>query len=208
LSSLKKHARLPHKIPAEELAAILAVHGPTGIGGNRKDQSVSDIRDQAVLELLYASGCRVSEASGMNIHDVNFEMRQIKVFGKGGKERIVPIHSISIASLRAYLLHARGELAQPRTSGNWLFLSNRGNRYSEDAIRKMFKATQIAAGLPGEYSPHDLRHTFASDLIEGGADLRTVQELLGHVSPSTTQIYTHLSPSYLKQVHGTAHPRG
>lgn len=208
LTSLKKQKRLPHKIPASELAAILAVHGPSEVGGTPREQSIQDLRDQAVLELLYASGCRVSEASGLHLKDVDFAMKQVKVFGKGSKERIVPMHRISLDSLRRYLDGARGQLRVNGKSEDWLFLSNRGYRYSEDAIRKMFKATQQQAGLPGEYTPHDLRHTFASDLLEGGADLRSVQELLGHASPSTTQIYTHLSPAYLKQVHATAHPRG
>jgi integrase/recombinase XerD len=96
---------------------------------------------------------------------------------------------------------------QAGKSDDWLFLSNRGNRFSEDAIRRMFKNTQVQAGIPASYSPHDIRHTFASDLLEGGADLRSVQELLGHASPSTTQIYTHLSPAYLKIAHAQAHPR-
>lgn len=208
LSSMKKLKRLPHKIPAEQMAAILAVHGPKAVGGTAREQSVADLRDQAVLELLYASGCRVSEASGLHMGDVNFNTNQVKVFGKGGKERIIPLHDISIASLQAYLQGARSALAADAPQSDWLFLSNRGNKFSEDAIRKMFRNTQIATGLPGEYTPHDLRHTFASDLLEGGADLRSVQELLGHASPSTTQIYTHLSPNYLKQVHAQAHPRG
>ena len=208
LTSLKKQPRLPRKIPAAELAAILAVHGPAEVGGAPREQSIEDMRDQAVLELLYASGCRVSEASGLKLGDVNFGLRHIKVFGKGSKERIVPIHDISLDSLRRYLDQARQSLVGRGKRSDWLFVSNRGNRFSEDAIRRMFGKTQIDAGLPGDYTPHDLRHTFASDLLEGGADLRSVQELLGHASPSTTQIYTHLSPSYLKQVHATAHPRG
>ena len=208
LTSLKKQPRLPHKIPAAELAAILSIHGPSEIGGTAREQSCEDLRDQAVLELLYASGCRVSEASGLRLSDVDFGMHQIKVLGKGGKERIIPLHDISLSSLRAYLSYARPALSEKGPSSDWLFLSNRGNRYSEDAIRRMFSTTQKKAGLPGDYTPHDLRHTFASDLLEGGADLRSVQELLGHASPSTTQIYTHLSPGYLKHVHATAHPRG
>lgn len=207
MSGLKRRGRLPHKIPADQMARILAVHGRTTVGGARRDQTPQDLRDSAVLELLYASGCRVSEASGLRLGDVDFARKLVKVFGKGSKERIVPLHEISVASLRAYLDHGRPALRVANRSEDWLFLSNRGNRYSEDAIRKMFKETQAAAGIPGIYSPHDIRHTFASDLLEGGADLRSVQELLGHASPSTTQIYTHLSPAYLKQVHANAHPR-
>ena len=207
LTGLKKHKRLPHKIPPSEMARILSVHGSHTIGGKEREQSVSDLRDQAVLELLYASGCRVSEVSGMLVRDLNLEQHQARVLGKGSKERIVPLHDISVASIRAYLQTARPELSKQGKANDWLFLSTRGNRFSEDAIRRMLRDTLISAGIGCVYTPHDFRHTFASDLLEGGADLRSVQELLGHASPSTTQIYTHLSPSYLKQAHTTAHPR-
>ena len=207
LAGLKKQARLPRKIPAADLAAILAVHGPTALGGQMREQTAGDYRDQAVLELLYASGCRVSEVANLRLANLDLPRKQVKVLGKGSKERIIPIHDLSISSLRSYLATARPQLRKPETSSDWVFLSNRGNRYSEDAIRKMLKKTQEQAGLEAVYTPHDIRHTFASDLLEGGADLRSVQELLGHASPSTTQIYTHLSPGYLKQVHSVAHPR-
>ena len=207
LNGLKKHKRLPHKIPPSEMARILAVHGDRAIGGEQREQSISDIRDQAVLELLYASGCRVSEVSGMLMRDLDLAHNQARVLGKGSKERIVPLHDISVASIRTYLNEARPKLAAGGATGEWLFLSTRGNRFSEDSIRRMLRNTLIEAGIASAYTPHDIRHTFASDLLEGGADLRSVQELLGHASPSTTQIYTHLSPSYLKQAHATAHPR-
>ena len=207
LGGLKKGERLPHKIPASDIAAMLAIHGPHALGGAPREQTVSDLRDQAVLELLYASGCRVSEISSLRLGNIDLARKQIKVRGKGDKERIVPIHDISITTLRAYLSQARPALRKNGRSQDWVFLSTRGNRYSEDAIRKMLKKTLEAAGVNASYSPHDIRHTFATDMLEGGADLRSVQELLGHASPSTTQIYTHLSPGYLKQVHQTAHPR-
>lgn len=207
LTGLKKHHRLPHKIPPSEMARILSVHGSRSIGGKEREQSVTDVRDQAVLELLYASGCRVSEVSGMLVRDLNLHQHQARVLGKGSKERIVPLHDISVASIRAYLQTARPELSKQGMENDWLFLSTRGNRFSEDAIRRMLRDTLVSAGIGSAYTPHDFRHTFASDLLEGGADLRSVQELLGHASPSTTQIYTHLSPNYLKQVHVTAHPR-
>ena len=207
LNGLKKHKRLPHKIPPSEMARMLAVHGERVIGGGKREQSITDMRDQAVLELLYASGCRVSEASGMLIRDLDLVQHQARVLGKGSKERIVPLHDISVASIRRYLEQARPQLSSGVNAGDWLFLSTRGNRFSEDAIRRMLRETLKEAGIASVYTPHDIRHTFASDLLEGGADLRSVQELLGHASPSTTQIYTHLSPSYLKQAHATAHPR-
>lgn len=207
LSGLKQHARLPRKIPASDMAKILGVHGPRTVGGETREQSPEDLRDQAVLELLYASGCRVSEVAGLALDGIDFTMNQVKVLGKGSKERIVPLHQMSISSVRAYLSDGRPKLVAAHNKNDWLFLGNRGGRYSEDAIRKMLKKTLVTAGVNADYSPHDFRHTFASDLLEGGADLRSVQELLGHASPSTTQIYTHLSPSYLKQVHDRAHPR-
>jgi integrase/recombinase XerD len=206
LTGLKKQPRLPRKIPADQMARILAVHGPHEVGGTPREQDAADLRDQAVLELLYASGCRVSEVSGMLLRDLDLVQHQARVLGKGSKERIVPLHEISVASIRTYLHEARPQLASGK-AGEWLFLSTRGNRFSEDAIRRMLRNTLAAAGIASDYTPHDIRHTFASDLLEGGADLRSVQELLGHASPSTTQIYTHLSPSYLKKAHATAHPR-
>ena len=208
LTGMKKQAHLPRKISAGEMARILAVHGSRGIGGILREQDASDLRDQAGLEMLYASGCRVSEISGLHLGDIDLRQQQARVVGKGSKERIVPLHDISVASLRAYLSDSRPSLVVAGKSGDWLFLSTRGNRFSEDAIRRMLRDTLLAAGIASSYTPHDIRHTFATDLLEGGADLRSVQELLGHASPSTTQIYTHLSPNYLKEVHTQAHPRG
>ena len=207
LTGLKKHTRLPRKIPARDMAQVLAIHAEAARNETDEKLCAAHLRDQAVLELLYASGCRVSEASNLHLADIDFPQRLARVFGKGSKERIVPLHDISLESLRTYLKLARPVLYERNRSADWLFLSNRGNRYSEDAIRTMFKKTQAEAGIPESYSPHDIRHTYATDLLEGGADLRSVQELLGHASPSTTQVYTHLSPAYLKQIHGTAHPR-
>ena len=208
VQGMKKGRRLPHKIAPAEMAAILAVHGPNVVGGAPRVQSVRDLRDQAVLELLYASGCRISEAAGLTFGGLDLQAGQVRLFGKGSKERIVPIHEVSLASLKAYLKDGRPALANPKSPSSLVFLSNRGNAYSPALIRRMFHETLGLAGVGNAYTPHDMRHTFASDMLEGGANLRSVQELLGHASPSTTQVYTHLSPSYLKQVHGQAHPRG
>ena len=208
LSGLKKEKRLPRKIPASELLAIFTVHGVKDVTGRQRAQTPQDYRDQAVLELMYASGCRISEISRLCVDDLDFPKRQVLLFGKGKKERIVPVHDIAVDSLRAYLSLGRPALLQPDSPQNLFFLSNRGKRYSEDLIRRMFTRTVLEAGVDGGYTPHDMRHTFASDLLEGGADLRSVQELLGHESPSTTQIYTHLSPDYLRKAHARAHPRG
>lgn len=206
LQGPKQPKSLPRVIRPVDMAKILAVHGPVSLGGIPRDQSPLDRRNQAVLEFLYASGARVSEASGLLFANVDFSGRQAKVFGKGAKERIVPLHDLAIESMRAYAASARDALLDGQASP-YFFVSTRGNRFSEDAIRRMFKDTQLAAGLDGTYTPHDIRHTFATDVLDGGADLRSVQEMLGHASLSTTQIYTHLSPARLKQVYAQAHPR-
>ena len=207
LSGPRKQKSLPHVIRAADMARLLSVHGKRDAAGNLRDQSPSDLRNQALLEFLYACGARVSEASGLLAANVDFERGQVKVFGKGAKERIVPLHDLALASMRTYLLLGRPKLLKEKECP-FFFVSTRGNGMTTDAIRKMFKETLRQAGLDETLSPHDLRHTFATDLLDGGADLRSVQEMLGHASLSTTQIYTHLSPGRLKQVHRRAHPRG
>ncbi|MCI9128711.1 MAG: tyrosine recombinase [Eggerthellaceae bacterium] len=195
----KEAKHLPQVIPPGSMERILDVHA------NSEDPS--DVRDQAVLEMIYACGARVAECSHLKISCTDLRSSQLRLFGKGSKERIVPIHGFARASINRYLDEARSQL-ESASSGEWVFLSNRGNRYSEDSIRKMFKKTQLAAGLDPIFTPHDLRHTFATDVLAGGADLRSVQEMLGHSSLSTTQIYTHLTPERLQEAHHQAHPRG
>lgn len=200
VSGPKKERRLPRRLVAEDIARLLGVWD-TG--------EAKGVRNRAILELLYASGARISEVASMNVGDVDFAERQIKVLGKGSKERIIPIHDMAARTLEIYLGAPRQELASAsKTHADTLFLSSRGNPMSAAAIRRMFKESLALAGLDENLTPHDLRHSFASDLVEGGADLRTVQELLGHASLSTTQIYTHLSASHLKEAHARAHPRG
>ncbi|MCR5846074.1 MAG: tyrosine recombinase XerC [bacterium] len=200
VSGPKKEKTLPHRIPATDIAKLLDVWS----GGDPES-----MRNRAILELMYASGARIAEIAGLNVRDVDFLTQQIKVMGKGSKERIIPVHQMAIVTLRRYLESARPMLASKgQRPTNSLFLSSRGNPFSTDAIRKMFKKTLSESGLDGNLTPHDLRHSFATDMLEGGADLRTVQELLGHASLSTTQIYTHLSPAHLKETHMRAHPRG
>ena len=164
------------------------------------------IRDRAILELLYASGARISEISALDIDDVDFSQGQVKLFGKGSKERIVPLYRRVIEQLGAYLESGRPALARGK-SGRALFLSTRGRRMSADALRTVFEAHVAQAGLDPEITPHAMRHSFATELLSGGADLRSVQELLGHESLSTTQIYTHLSVERLKEATRQAHPR-
>ncbi len=206
LSGSKPAKTLPRVIRAAEMARILAVYGPRDIAGNPREQSASDLRNQAVLEFLYASGARVSEVSSLLLSDVDFARGQARVFGKGSKERIVFIHHLAEASMRAYLERGRSILCGTSVRPEF-FVSSRGGSFSPDAIRRMFRKVQGLAGLSTVYTPHDMRHTFATDVLDGGADLRSVQEMLGHESLSTTQIYTHLSSARLKAVHAQAHPR-
>lgn len=211
----KKPKTLPKRISAHEMAAILSVHRNrlASLDQGQDDQRLAmakELRDQAMLEFLYACGARVSEASGLFASQVDFPLGQVKVFGKGRKERIIPLHQLCLESMERYLRQGRAVLADRAhgSSAPNFFLSNRGGAYSTDAIRRMFAATLKEAGVYAHYTPHDMRHTFASDVLEGGADLRSVQEMLGHASLSTTQIYTHVSASRLIDVHHQAHPRG
>ena len=206
LSGPKLSRHLPHVLRRDEMERLLAVHGPVDAAGFPREQSPADLRDQAILELLYACGARISEAASLNLGDIDFSSRLVKVFGKGRKERIIPLHDICVETLRRYLREAR-PLLLGGASSERVFISTRGNPLSADAIRKMFKATVRSAGLDERLSPHDMRHTFATDLLAGGADLRSVQEMLGHEGLSTTQIYTHLSTARLKAAHAQAHPR-
>ncbi len=219
LQGPKQGKHLPSVIRPSDMVKLLSVHmlssdsaesgcsraaGEGGYGG-AVGRAV-EMRDQAILEFLYACGARISEASGLKVSGVDLEQGQVRVFGKGGKERIIPLHELCIGAMNRYLYDARPILLRGRTS-IYFFVSTRGNQMGTDAMRKMFKQTVRAAGLDESLSPHDMRHTFATDLLDGGADLRSVQEMLGHASLSTTQIYTHLSPTRLKQVHEQAHPR-
>ena len=191
---------LPRMIPAADMAALLSVW--------RDDDGPKALRNQALLEFLYACGARISEASDLLVENVDFGAAQVRLFGKGRKERIVPLHRLALESMRRYLECGRPHLAKPGDPCPNAFLSARGDRMSPDAMRAMFKRTLAAAGLDPTLSPHDMRHTFATDLLEGGADLRSVQEMLGHASLSTTQVYTHVSVAHLKSEHHRAHPRG
>lgn len=207
LQGPKQTKSLPQVIRAADMARLLSVYGKRDTEGNVRAQSPVDMRNQALLEFLYACGARISEASGLLVADVDLEGGNVKVFGKGSKERIIPLHALAASSMKTYLLLGRPALLDGRQDVHF-FVSTRGNAMGPDAIRKMFKQALRLAGLDETLSPHDMRHTFATDLLDGGADLRSVQEMLGHVSLSTTQIYTHLSPSRLKKVHSQAHPRG
>ena len=207
LQGPRQQKSLPHVIRTSDMIKLLSVYGKKDGAGKLREQSPADMRNLAMLEFLYACGARVSEASGLKMKDVDFERGQVKVFGKGSKERIIPLHEMALSSLQTYLLLARPLLLKEKHC-DFFFVSTRGSGMTTDAIRKMFKETLRVAGLDETLSPHALRHTFATDLLNGGADLRSVQEMLGHASLSTTQIYTHLSTERLRSVHHQAHPRG
>ncbi len=165
-----------------------------------------DMRDTAFLELLYATGARISELASLRLCDVDDRRREVRLMGKGSKERIVPVHDKAFDAVSRYCREGRAELAGGKLAPS-LFLSTRGNPMSADALRRVFKKRAAQAGLDASLHPHDLRHSFATDLVEGGADLRSVQEMLGHASLSTTQIYTHLSLAHMRDTLKQAHPR-
>ena len=169
-----------------------------------EDPSPINIRDLAMIEVLYASGIRVSEICGLNIRDVDLERNTLLVLGKGDKERVVPIGLPAIKAIKNWLATARAEFANT-TSGDAVFLGTRGKRIDQRTVREVVYDAMEAIG--SHMSPHGLRHTAATHLLEGGADLRTVQEILGHSSLATTQIYTHVSPERLKTAYEQAHPR-
>jgi integrase/recombinase XerC len=176
------------------------------------DEGFVPERERALFELLYASGLRVSEAAGLDLEDVDFSARLVRVTGKGNKERIVPFGGAAADALHDYL-PSRAALrhrAGPEADGDGrepLFVNARGGRLTTRSMARLLKRRLRAAGLPAEISPHALRHTFATHLLQAGADLRAIQELLGHASLSTTQKYTHLDAARLREVYRNAHPK-
>jgi len=172
-----------------------------------KGRSPQISRDKAILELFYATGLRVSEVAGLKIHDVNQEGKYLRCLGKGNKERVVPIGSLALRAMECYL-KVRGKLLKGKKDPGILFLSQKGARLSRKGIWDLIKKYARMAHIKKKISPHTLRHSFATHLLEGGVDLRIVQELLGHADIATTQIYTHVSKDRLKKVHKEFHPRG
>lgn len=165
-------------------------------------------RDRALLELLYATGCRASELSNLNVRDVHLDERYCLCQGKGDKQRLVPLNDSAIAAITDYLQQQRSQLAaMALRPPEWLLLSRSGRRLRREAIWVLVKKYAVRAGAPPTIYPHTLRHSFATHLLAGGADLRQVQELLGHANITTTQIYTHVDGSRLKSVHRQFHPR-
>lgn len=167
------------------------------------------LRDRAILELLYATGCRVSEVSNLLLSNLHLDLGHCLVEGKGSKQRMVPVGDRAKAAIEDYLKESRGELAAKRGAANtpWLILSRTGRRLRREAIWELVKRYALRAGIDPAVSPHSLRHSFATHMLGGGADLRQIQELLGHASIQTTQIYTQVETSRLKRIHNQFHPR-
>lgn len=189
--------RLPRALANGEMQALLT--SPT-------DGERSGLRDRALLELLYACGLRVSEAIALRAPQLNFDAGFVTVLGKGGKERVVPLGRHARTALEAYLAQERPQLLRGRPSP-FVFLGPTGRPLSRQAVWKLVRRRALAAGIGKRVSPHALRHTFATHLLGGGADLRIVQTLLGHADIATTQIYTHVAPARLREVHRRHHPR-
>ena len=163
-------------------------------------------RDSAMLQVLYASGLRVSELVSLNVEDVNTVDGDVRCLGKGKKERLVPIHKRAVAIVEEYIRKARPRLLR-RDDERALFLNRRGDRLTRQGFWQILKEYARAAGLTGEVTPHTLRHSFATHMLSGGADLRSVQELLGHANISTTQVYTHLTTEHVRRTYQKSHPR-
>jgi integrase/recombinase XerD len=189
-------ARLPKYLTKEEAARLLAAPSTA---------EYEDVRDRAMLELLYASGLRVSELVSVKTEGINLQDGWIRVTGKGNKERMIPVHARALATVRGYLTQREARFKSPPAE---LFLGRTGKKLSRVQFWRRLRELGLRAGIKTRLYPHLLRHTFATHLLQGGADLRSVQEMLGHADLATTQIYTHLDVSALKAAHAKHHPRG
>ncbi len=200
-SNLIDYPKLGKKIPdvlsCEEVTRLLKAPNYHRVGG---------IRDKAILELMYATGLRVSEVANLKMADINLEIGFLKCKGKASKERIVPLGRMAVKFLKRYIEEARPKLLGRNVSSN-IFLAQGGRSLSRQSVWKMIKRMVKKAGIRKKVSPHTLRHSFATHLLERGASLRSVQELLGHTSITTTQIYTHINKAHLKEIHSLYHPR-
>ena len=191
--------RLPKALPLSDVEAILEAAGAPG--------TTLALRDRALLEVLYGTGARISEAVGLDVDDLDLTDGTVLLRGKGGKERLVPVGSYAREAVEAYLVRGRAELVTTRAVGGALFLNARGGRLSRQSAWAVLGGAADRAGVTRDVSPHTLRHSFATHLLDGGADVRVVQELLGHSSVSTTQIYTLVTADTLRDMYLTAHPR-
>jgi integrase/recombinase XerD len=193
----KLYQHLPHVLNRDEVEVLLA---------QPEQNTTMGRRDKAILELLYATGLRASELIGLRFANINLEAGYIRTIGKGSKERIVPMGTKAIDSLKRYMIEGRASLLKKGASP-YLFLNNRGGRLTRQGLWKILRNYARKAGITKRITPHTLRHSFATHLLEGGADLRSVQVMLGHSDISTTQIYTHVARERLKEVHEKYHPR-
>jgi len=200
IATPKQEKHIPTYLPIDDMFALL----------DKPDrEKVSGLRDLSILELLYSSGLRVSELVNLNLEHLDLKARLVKVWGKGGKERILPVGRKAIAALSEYLeqtVEQRKKGGHSKDQGP-LFLNYRGGRLSSRSVHRLVKRYSQACGISTVVSPHSIRHTFATHLLDGGADLRSIQEMLGHVSLSTTQKYTHVSIDKLMEVYDRSHPR-
>lgn len=191
---------IPETLSAEHVSRLLESIDPADIPFGA--------RDRAMLEMLYGSGLRVSELVSLRADQIDWEEMFLRITGKGGKTRYVPLGGVAADALRNYLREGRGKLTRPGCRTEVLFLSNRGGQLTRERIRQIIKARAAAAGLPENVYPHIMRHSFATHLLENGADLRVIQDMLGHSDLSTTQIYTHVEQKRLVNLHRAFHPRG
>jgi integrase/recombinase XerD len=190
--------RLPKDLSVDQVEQLLAGCPGEGPGA---------LRDRALLELLYSTGARISEAVGIDRDDLDARQRVVLLRGKGGKQRLVPVGRPALAAVEAYSVRARPALASRGRGTPALLLNARGGRMSRQSAWHVLRLAAESAGLATAVSPHTLRHCFATHLLAGGADVRVVQELLGHASVSTTQVYTHVTVDTLREVYATSHPR-
>jgi integrase/recombinase XerD len=192
-------SRLPKAISIEDVERLLEA---ASVG-----DTPASLRDRALLEVLYGSGARISEAVGLDVDDIDAEEGVVRLFGKGSKERIVPLGSYAAQAVAAYLVRGRPAFAAKGKGTPAVFLNQRGGRLSRQSAWAALRTASHRANLPGHLSPHTLRHSFATHLLDGGADVRVVQELLGHASVTTTQIYTLVTVQRLREVYAQSHPR-
>jgi integrase/recombinase XerD len=198
LDSPRVKKRLPRTLSREDMERLLAA--PHAVGGPK------GLRDAALLDVLYSTGMRVSEVVALNVDDVNTASGSVRCFGKGGKERIIPMYDQAVLSLRAYLETGRLAFLRDATD-RALFLNARGTRLTRQGLWLIIKDYVAESGIEADVTPHTLRHSFATHLLDGGAGLREVQQLLGHSNVSTTQIYTHVSSTRLREAYDSSHPR-
>lgn len=194
--------RLPKSLTIDEVLAVL-----DGAGGDSPSDGPLALRNRALLELLYSTGSRISEAVGLDIDDIDSQARSVLLRGKGGKQRLVPVGRPAVAALDGYLVRGRPGLASRGRGTSAVFLNARGSRLSRQTAWQVLRDAAERAGITARVSPHTLRHSFATHLLDGGADVRVVQELLGHASVTTTQIYTLVTVNALREVWAGAHPR-